>query len=139
MDNSPTTPEIPASHVDLFDLPAVWHIATIGPNGEPHVSPVWATFDGTHVRFPHAEGRQKWRNLCADDRIALSATDPANNERYLEVRGRLVGWESDGALGLLDAMAKKYRDEDEFPREHAAPLDKRCTAVVEPLHCTTMG
>jgi len=139
MDNSPTTPEIPASHVDLFDLPAVWHIATIGPNGEPHVSPVWATFDGTHVRFPHAEGRQKWRNLCDDDRIALSATDPANNERYLEVRGRLVGWESDGALGLLDAMAKKYRDEDEFPREHAAPLDKRCTAVVEPLHCTTMG
>ena len=131
MDNSPTTPEIPASHVDLFDLPAVWHIATIGPDGEPHVSPVWATFDGTHVRFPHAEGRQKWRNLCADDRIALSATDPANNERYLEVR--------DGALGLLDAMAKKYRDEDEFPREHAAPLDKRCTAVVEPLHCTTMG
>lgn len=139
MDNSPTTPEIPASHVDLFDLPAVWHIATIGPDGEPHVSPVWATFDGTHVRFPHAEGRQKWRNLCADDRIALSATDPADNERYLEVRGRLVGWERDGALGLLDAMAKKYRDEDEFPREHAAPLDKRCTAVVEPLHCTTMG
>ena len=139
MDTSPTTAEIPASHVDLFDLPAVWHIATIGPDGEPHVSPVWATFDGTHVRFPHAEGRQKWRNLCADDRIALSATDPADNERYLEVRGRLVGWERDGALGLLDAMAKKYRDEDEFPREHAAPHDKRCTAVVEPLHCTTMG
>ena len=139
MDTSPTTAEIPASHVDLFDLPAVWHIATIGPDGEPHVSPVWATFDGTNVRFPHAEGRQKWRNLCADDRIALSATDPADNERYLEVRGRLVGWERDGALGLLDAMAKKYRDEDEFPREHAAPLDKRCTAVVEPLHCTTMG
>lgn len=139
MDTSPTTAEIPASHVDLFDLPAVWHIATIGPDGEPHVSPVWATFDGTHVRFPHAEGRQKWRNLCADDRIALSATDPADNERYLEVRGRLVGWERDGALGLLDAMAKKYRDEDEFPREHAAPLVKRCTAVVEPLHCTTMG
>ena len=81
----------------------------------------------------------QWRNLCADDRIALSATDPANLERYLEVRGRLVGWEHDGALDLLDAMAKKYRDQAEFPRENAAPLDKRCTAVVEPLHCTTMG
>ncbi|HCW00678.1 MAG: PPOX class F420-dependent oxidoreductase [Acidimicrobiales bacterium] len=139
MDTSPSIADIPATHVDLFDLPAIWHIATIGPNGEPQVSPVWATFDGTHVRFPHAEGRQKWRNLCADDRIALSATDPDNNERYLEVRGRVVGWERDGALSLLDAMAKKYRDEDEFPREHAVPLDKRCTAVVEPLHCTTMG
>ena len=130
---------IPVSHLDLFDLRAVWHIATIGPHGEPHVSPVWATFDGTHVRFPHAEGRQKWRNLCSDDRVALSATDPTDNERYLEVRGRLVGWDHDYALDLLDAMAKKYRDEDEFPRENAEPLDKRCTAVVEPLHCTTMG
>jgi PPOX class probable F420-dependent enzyme len=139
MDASPLTAVIPASHADLFDLPAVWHIATIGPDGEPHVSPVWATFDGTHVRFPHAEGRQKWRNLCADDRIALSATDPTNIERYLEIRGRVVRWEFDGALDLLDTMAKKYRDEDAFPRENAAPLDKRCSAVVEPLHCTTMG
>jgi hypothetical protein len=46
---------IPASHSDLFDLPAVWHVATIGPSGEPHVSPVWANFDGTHIRFPHLE------------------------------------------------------------------------------------
>ena len=70
---------IPESHRDLFDLPAVWHVATIGPGGEPHVSPVWAGFDGTHVRFPHAEGRQKWQNLCADDRIAISATDPTDS------------------------------------------------------------
>tara|TARA_Y100000590_G_scaffold454013_1_gene600084 strand:+ start:267 stop:668 length:402 start_codon:yes stop_codon:yes gene_type:complete len=130
---------IPASHRDLFDLPAVWHVATIGPDGEPNVSPVWATFDGTRIRFPHAEGRQKWRNLCADDRVALSAVDPSNDERYLEVRGRVVTWEKDGALELLDSMARKYRGQDEFPRENAAPLDRRCTAVVEPLHCTSMG
>ena len=51
----------------------------------------------------------------------------------------MVAWEKDGALELLDAMAHKYRGHDEFPRENAAPLDKRCTAVVEPLHCTSMG
>ena len=94
----PTTDVIPVAHVDLFDIPAIWHVATIGPGGEPQVSPVWASFDGTYVRFPHAEGRQKWRNLCADDRVALSATDPSNLERYLEVRGRLVGWEYEGCL-----------------------------------------
>ena len=27
---------IPESHRYLFDLPAVWHVATIGPSGEPH-------------------------------------------------------------------------------------------------------
>ena len=129
---------IPTSHSDLFDLPAVWHVATIGPSGEPHVSPVWANFDGTHIRFPHLEGRQKWRNLRADDRIALSATDPDSNERYLEVRGRVVAFECEGALELLDAQSQKYRGND-FPREDAQPLDKRISVVVEPLHCTTMG
>ena len=113
---------IPASHRDLFDLPAVWHVATTGPDGEPQVTPVWATFDGTHVLIPHAEGRQKWRNLLADGRIAMSAVDPSNVERYLEVRGRVVAWEKDGALELLDAMAHKYRGHDEFPRVNAARL-----------------
>ncbi|HAQ23341.1 MAG TPA: PPOX class F420-dependent oxidoreductase [Acidimicrobiaceae bacterium] len=130
---------IPESHRDLFDLPAVWHVASIGPDGSPHVSPVWATYDGTYVRFPHAEGRQKWRNLCADDRVALSAVDPSNDERYLEVRGRVIAWEREGALELLDEMADKYRGENEFPRENAEPLEKRCTAVIEPYHCTSMG
>ena len=139
MDAEPTTDVIPGSHVDLFDLPAVWHVATIGNSGEPQVSPVWAAFDGTYVRFPHAEGRQKWRNLCADDRVALSATDPSNPERYLEVRGRLVGWEYDGALELLDQLAMSYRGEEIFPRGHLGPLSERCTAVIEPLYCTTLG
>ena len=139
MDAEPTTGVIPLSHVDLFDVPAVWHVATIGPGGEPQVSPVWASFDGTYVRFPHAEGRQKWRNLCADDRVALSATDPSNLERYLEVRGRLVGWEYEGALELLDQLAMRYRGEEIFPRDHLGPLSERCTAVIEPLYCTTLG
>ncbi|MEE2696900.1 MAG: pyridoxamine 5'-phosphate oxidase family protein [Actinomycetota bacterium] len=130
---------VPESHRDLFDLPAVWHVATIGPGGEPHSSPVWAGVDGTPVRFPHAEGRPKWRNLGVDDRVALSATDPSDQGRYLEVRGRVVAWESDADLGFLDAQCLKYNGVDEFPRE-AIPADQvRVIAVVQPLRCTTMG
>jgi hypothetical protein len=69
----------------------------------------------------------------------MSATDPSDNERYLEVRGRVVAFEHDGALEVLDAQARKYRGEESFPRDHAEPLDKRISVVVEPLHCTTMG
>ena len=76
---------------------------------------------------------------CAPTTVALSAVDPKNPERYLEVRGRLVEWETEGALEFLDRMAKKYRDEDKFPREHAAPLEDRITGVVAPEHCTKMG
>ena len=71
---------IPNSHLDLFDIPTLWHVATIGPNGEPHVSPVWADFDGTHIKFPHKLGRQKWKNLQSDTRVTLSATDTENPE-----------------------------------------------------------
>ena len=130
---------IPESHLDLFDIPTVWHVATIGPDGEPHVSPVWADFDGTHVRFPHKSGRQKWKNLESDARVSLSATDPENPERYLEIRGRLVGWESEGALDFLDSMARKYRNEEQFPREHAAPIEDRITGVIKPDRYTSMG
>jgi hypothetical protein len=31
---------IPASHADLLESPALAHVATIGPSGEPQVSPV---------------------------------------------------------------------------------------------------
>ena len=36
-------------------------------------------------------------------------------------------------------MAKKYRDEEQFPREHAAPIEDRVTAIVLPEKFTKMG
>ncbi len=89
---------IPETHRDLLEKTSIWHVATIGPNGEPQVSPVWADYDGTHIRFPHKIGRQKWRNLNINNQVALSATDPENPERYLEIRGTLVEWETEGGI-----------------------------------------
>ena len=130
---------IPETHRDLLNKPSIWHVATVGPNGEPQASPVWADYDGTYIRFPHKIGRQKWRNLNKNNKIALSATDPENPERYLEIRGTLVEWETEGAVEFLDQMAQKYWGKDEFPREHVGRLEDRITAVVKPEYCTTMG
>ena len=74
-----------------------------------------------------------------DARVSLSATDPGNPERYLEIRGRLVSWESEGALDFLDSMARKYRNEEQFPREHASPIEDRVTGIIKPDKCTSMG
>ena len=60
---------IPETHRDLLEKPSIWHVATVGPNGEPQVSPVWADYDGTHIRFPHKIGRQKWRNLNRNNQV----------------------------------------------------------------------
>ncbi len=37
--------------LDLLQSTALAYMATIGPKGEPQVSAVWFTWDGTHLLF----------------------------------------------------------------------------------------
>lgn len=78
---------IPVQCQDLLMKQSFAHVATIGPDGEPQISPVWIDWDGQHVLFCQAKTRQKLHNLRREPRIALSMTDPDNPYRYLEVRG----------------------------------------------------
>ena len=50
---------IPQSHRDLFDKKSFAHLATVGADGAPQVTPVWIDYDGTHIRFNTARGRVK--------------------------------------------------------------------------------
>lgn len=128
---------IPESHADILDKQAFWHIATKGPDGEIQSSPVWAGRDGDHVVFSLTTGRQKYRNLQADPTIALSATDPDNGYRYLELRGKVVRFDDDSSNAFIDSMAKKYMGVDEYPFHQ--PGDQRVKVVVEVEHTTQMG
>ena len=72
------------------------------PGGQPQVTPVWVDFDGRHVLFNTAEGRQKDKNLQRDGRVALSILDPDNPYRYLEVRGQVAERTHAGADQHID-------------------------------------
>ena len=128
---------IPDEYVDLFDKRSFWHVATIGPSGAPQSTPVWAAFDGSHVRFAMTRGRQKFRNIEANPAIALSATDPDNAYRYLEVRGTVSSIEDDGDLVFINSLSKKYLDQDPFP--YHQPGDERVVIIVEPTSTTAQG
>jgi len=128
---------IPEQYADILDKKAFWHIATIGPHGEVQSSPVWAGWDGTHLRFSLTRGRQKFRNLQANPTIAVSAIDPDNSYRYLEIRGRVVNVEDDPSLAFINSMAKKYMGLDEYPYHQAG--DERVVMVVEPVRTSQMG
>ena len=128
---------IPEQYRDILDKPSFWHVATLGPEGAPQSTPVWADFDGTHVRFSQTRGRQKFRNLEANPAIAMSAVDPDNSYRYLEIRGRLVGVEDDADLAFINSMAKKYMGLDQYP--YHQPGDERVVMVIEPTDSTSMG
>ena len=109
----PTT--IPEKFRDLFTKRAFAHLATLMPDGQPQVSPVWIDFDGRHVVFNTARDRQKDRNLRRDPRVSLSILDPENPYRYLEIRGRVAEVTEEGADAHIDRLAKKYLSLDTYP------------------------
>ena len=128
---------IPDSHADILGKPAFASAATIGPNGEPQNNPVWFGWDGSRIRFSQTTTRQKYRNMRADPRVALSILDPDDPYRYLEVRGVVVDVEDDPDLAFINSMAHKYLGLDRYPWHQ--PGDERVVIVVEATHTSTMG
>ena len=128
---------IPESHKDLLETTALADVATIGPDGAPQVNPVWFGWDGTLLTFSQTTGRQKFRNLHKDKRIALSIVDPANPYRYMEIRGKVVKFIPDPETAFIDSMAKKYLGHDKY--QWGTPEEQRVVVVVEPERALTMG
>ena len=69
---------IPEKYRDLFQKRAFASLGTLMPDGRPQVTPVWCDFDGEHVIFNSAKGRQKDRNVRRDPRVSLAIIDPEN-------------------------------------------------------------
>ena len=128
---------IPDKYHDLFQKRAFASLATLMPDGRPQVTPVWCDFDGEHVIFNSAKGRQKDRNVRRDPRVALALIDPDNPYRYLELRGRVVEITEQGADEHIDKMAKKYLGVDEYPYRQEGEI--RVLYKIRPEHATMMG
>ena len=128
---------IPEDYRDILEKKAFVHLATKMRDGSPQVSPVWAEYDGDHIVVNSAKGRLKDRNMRADDRVALSATDPDNPYRALMIRGRIAKITEEGADEHIDSLAKKYLNEDKYPYRVADEV--RVKYYIEPLKVATMG
>ena len=100
--------EIPASHRDLVECPAVAALTTVSAAGYPHTSVVWCDVDGDCVRVNTMRGFVKDRNMRRDPRVTLLCFDPREPLRYLEVRGRVVEITESGARAHLDRLASAY-------------------------------
>ena len=128
---------VPEKYLDLFKKRAFASLATVMPDGRPQVTPVWCDWDGEHVLFNSAKGRQKDRNVRRDPRVSLALMDPENPYRYLEIRGTVVEITEDGAADHIDKMAKKYLDVDKYPSAQAGEV--RVIYKIKPEHTTVMG
>ena len=100
--------QIPVDALDLFEKPALANLATVMPDGTPHVTPVWVDYDGTHILINTVRGRRKELNMHQRPQVRLTIVDPANPWHWLSIRGRVVAVSEAGADEHLNKLSKKY-------------------------------
>jgi PPOX class probable F420-dependent enzyme len=101
--------EIPAEVRRLLERPNYAHIATLLPDGAPHVVPVWMGLEGDNVAVLTGPGSRKARNIERDPRVAISLIDVANPFESALIRGRVVERvDGDRAWEIIDRISRKY-------------------------------
>jgi PPOX class probable F420-dependent enzyme len=109
-------PEIPEEFRDLFERKTFAHVATLTPDGFPHVTPVWIDYDAgeSRVLVNTAKGRQKHVNVENDPRVGVSMTDPDDPYRALSVIGEVDEMTEEGAAEHIDSLERRYRGNEEY-------------------------
>ncbi len=122
--------QLPEKALALILAPNIANIATVMPNGAPHVVPVWVDYDDGYLLINTAEGRQKLKNIRHDPRVALDIVDRHNVYQVLALRGHVVEVTREGADAHIDKLAKKYLGQDKYPSR--APGERRVIIRIEP-------
>ncbi|MBZ5698252.1 MAG: PPOX class F420-dependent oxidoreductase [Acidobacteriia bacterium] len=128
---------IPEKYLDIFQKKSFAQLATLMPDGSPHVTPVWVDYDGRYIVINTAKGRVKDRNMRRDPRVGIDLLDPDNPYRHLSIRGRVAEITEKGADGHIDKQAKKYLGQDHYP--FRAPGEVRVLYKIEPQAIHAMG
>jgi PPOX class probable F420-dependent enzyme len=126
-------PVISPSHRDLLETPHTVAFATVGADGQPQVTAIWAMLDGDVVRTSLDKSRQKYKNLLAHPQVTLFVIDPANQFRTLEIRAT-AEITDDPDLEFLQRLLHVYgMDLDAFtgPTQARVVITLRPTRIVE--------
>ncbi|MGH2721042.1 MAG: PPOX class F420-dependent oxidoreductase [Actinomycetota bacterium] len=105
---------VPDTHADLLTKPAFAHLATVGADGAPQVTPMWFGWDGDDLLFSTLKTRRKYTNARRDPRVTVSITDPDNPYRYLQVTGEAI-LEDDVSAELVAQLVQKYLGDGIYP------------------------
>ncbi len=111
---------IPQSHLDLITGPVYAVLTTVAADGQPENTVVWCSWDGQHVLVNTVAGRRKDRNARHNPLVALTAIDPTNPLRWVDVRGYVEGIVPDEGNANIDAHTRLYTSFDKFFGGYAA-------------------
>jgi hypothetical protein len=100
-------------------------LATSGPGGQPHVTPVWFVLDGEELVFTTWGESVKGRNLRRDPRAAVVVDEEVAPYAFVHLRGHVTLSEDlEELLRFATAIAGRYMGADragEFGRRNAVP------------------
>ncbi len=130
---------IPESYQDLLlnEKKAIVYLATLMQDGSPQVTPVWFNVEGDYILINSASGRVKDKNMRTRPQVALVIADPANPYRYLQIRGQVVEFTTEGAEEHIDTLNLKYHGTPQYPAHN--PAQPRIIYKILPTKVQGMG
>jgi PPOX class probable F420-dependent enzyme len=128
---------IPETHRDLLVKPVHGVLSTIMPDGQPQSSIVWIDYDGTYVLINTTRERQKGRNMRDNPKVALLVIDPQDGSRWIEVRGKVVERQREGAQAHADTLTQRYTGKQRFSGDvypvEQKQKESRVIVIIEPI------
>jgi PPOX class probable F420-dependent enzyme len=116
---------------ELLEKPNYAVISTLNKDGSIHNTMVWISAENGHVAVNSAIGRLWPTNLQRDPKVTVLVEETGNPYHFVEIRGTAMATE-EGADDHINALAKKYIDQDEYPYRQAG--EQRIKFVIEPQH-----
>jgi len=122
---------------ELLKAPNFCNVSTFRRDGTIHGVPVWVDVQDGRPTLNSAEGRAWPRNLERDPRVTLTVPNWENPYEYVEIRGHVAERTHEGADEHIDALAKKYLGQDEYPLRQ--PGEQRVIIRVQPEYVRIQG
>ena len=108
--------QVPSSHLDLLEdeTRAFAYLATVMKDNTPQVTPVWFDTDGEYILINSAQGRVKDKNMRTRPSVALAIQDPKNPYRYLQIRGQVISFTTEGGREHINKLSLKYKGNPKY-------------------------
>ncbi|RMI38912.1 PPOX class F420-dependent oxidoreductase [Streptomyces triticirhizae] len=82
-------------------------VATLLPDGSPHLTVVWIKRDGEDLLYSTTASRQQARNIDRDPRVTVMVNPADNPYTYAAIRGTAT-LAPDESRELIDGLSRKY-------------------------------
>jgi PPOX class probable F420-dependent enzyme len=129
---------IPEEYHDIFmEKTSFASLATVTPDGFPHVTIVWVDYDPEEnlVLVNTERERRKEVNMRRNPKVGVVVPDPDDPYRWVSVYGE-VELTEEGAREHIDELAGRYFGADEYPN----PIQtKRVLAKIAPEEVITFN